>query len=210
MGRVFRDIQAEVIAAGVLAVMINLITIIQNTSPILIAVISFIVILMAFRVTYYFQEKKLKQRLGIERERWNKIREEKIRLRKPYENRLNITKLLAEMHEQSVLYTQSQLSQNIPKKTWETVAKKTAKVIPKLTIFTMLQTPRFQWLAKQASIRRMISAFLLDMAGVLNSVGLGSLNITNEEKYLTVYNQVKDLENALPVPCPHKGYHFLC
>ncbi len=138
MGRFFRDIWTEVVAAGVLAAMSSIIGIVQDTPPITIAIISFVVILVAFRISYYFQDRKLKARLGIEKERWNRVREEKLRLRQPYENRLEITKLLSQMHDKSVEYTQEQLQKNITKKKWEIIARSTTKVIPKLTIITML------------------------------------------------------------------------
>jgi hypothetical protein len=67
MGKWVTDIWAEIITAGVLAAMTSIIGIIQDTNPLIIASISFAVILISFRIIYHYQEKKLKIRLNIER-----------------------------------------------------------------------------------------------------------------------------------------------
>ena len=99
MGRFFRDIQAEIVAAGVLAAMTILIGKLQEVEPLILALITFVVLLIAFRIIYHLQEKKLKKRLNIDRERWNKIREERIKLRTQYSDRIIIPELLYKMGE---------------------------------------------------------------------------------------------------------------
>jgi len=99
MGRLFRDIWVEVIAAGGLAAMTILIGKLQEADPLLLAIVTFVVLLIAFRVIYHLQEKRLKKRLDIEREHWNKIREERIKLRQQYSNRTIIPELLHKMSE---------------------------------------------------------------------------------------------------------------
>ncbi len=198
MGKWLRDIWSEVIVAGVLAVMASMIGFLQNADPLIIAIISFAVILITFRIIYYFQEKKLKIRLGIERERWNKLREERIRLRKPYENRLEISSLLSQMHDQAILFTKRQLQENITKTKWEKIFKDVRRVIPKLTIISMFFLPRLQWLGKSKRVQRMMMSFVLDITGILRTHGYGSLQAESEEIYSGLYNSVKIYEDGLP------------
>ena len=49
---------------GVLAAMTSIIGVLQDADPILVAVIAFVVILIALRITYYFQEKRPKPQIG--------------------------------------------------------------------------------------------------------------------------------------------------
>lgn len=140
----------------------------------------------------------MKIRLGIERERWNKVREEKARLRKPYEDRLQISKLLADMNERAIIYTKEQLNTNITKKQWESIAKDVGKVIPKHLILLMLILPRFQTLAKNKLATRFLTAFLIDITGVLNNHGYGSLEAEKDATYSQYLKQVRDYEIGLP------------
>ena len=64
MGRLFRDIWVEVIAAGGLAAMTILIGKLQEADPLLLAIVTFVVLLIAFRVIYHLQEKRLKKRIS--------------------------------------------------------------------------------------------------------------------------------------------------
>lgn len=86
-GQVSGDIWAGIIAEGGLAAMTILIGKLQEVDPLLLAVVTFVVFVIVSRVIYHLQEKKLKKRLNIERGRWNKIREERIKLRQQYLDR---------------------------------------------------------------------------------------------------------------------------
>jgi hypothetical protein len=99
MGRFFRDILVDAIAAGVVAAMTILIGKLQGVDPVLLAIVTFIVLLVAFRIVYHLQEKKLKKRLNLDRERWDKVRDERVKLRQQYSNRTAIPDLLYKMSE---------------------------------------------------------------------------------------------------------------
>lgn len=198
MGKIFRDIWTEVIAAGVLAAMTTIIGVIQNTEPVIVAIIAFVIILVVFRVIYYFQEKRINKHLGIERERWNRVREEKIRIRKTYENRLEISKYLTRMNESVIEFNQDQLNNNISKKKWEQIAKDIGRVIPKHSVFLMLILPRIQSITNKKFAMRFITIFLVDITGVLNKHGLGSLEAEKNGEYAGYLKQVRDSEVGLP------------
>jgi hypothetical protein len=99
MEKFFRDIWVEALAAGVLAAMTALIGKLQEIDPLIIAGVSFLIYLSVFRLIYHLQERKLKKRLNIERERWDKIREKRIKLRLKYSSSTRVPKLLYEMSE---------------------------------------------------------------------------------------------------------------
>lgn len=194
MPRLFRDVWAEVIAAGVLAAMTSIIGIIQDANPIIVAIIAFVIILLVFRVMYYFQERKLKSRLGIEKERWNKLREEKIRQRQIYTERKQIildTLLKMDKYLAGVIEKQDvSASQFVRafKKVWR------GRLLSLFTgTFTFMRGNQRRFLNYKMKLT-------IDMLARINTAfrdyNLGTLVAINKPAYKSMDEQIRELENG--------------
>lgn len=198
MGRFFRDIWTEVIAAGVLAAMSSIIGFIQDTPPITIAIISFVVILVVFRISYYFQARKLKARMGIEKERWNRIREEKIKARQIYANRNELPKMLYELNQCN---TEVIAKQKISKKKALPIAKAFFLRCINLRLIWAIFYFLFPFVMRRLSPQYAEKAtieYAITFNSVLKDFNLGSLSIMKDPVYLKQYNQIKEYEVGLP------------
>lgn len=198
MGRFFKDIWAEVIAAGVLAAMSIIIGIIQDTDPIIIALIAFVIILISFRVIYYFQEKKLKSRLGIEKERWSKLREEKIKARQIYANRNELPKMLYELNQCNAEVI---AKQKISNEQARPIAKAFFLRCINLRLIWVTFYFLFPFIMRSLSPRyaeKVTIEYLMTFNSVLKDFELGSLSIMRDPIYLKQYSQIKEYEVGLP------------
>jgi hypothetical protein len=142
------------------------------------------------------ENNKLKKPVDLQK--WNKIREEKIRLRKPYENRLGISEILLKMEQLVWQYTAKQLEEQIPKKIWKDISDDVKVMVTKPKVLTLLLLPKLPGLAKKLNATKLIVPFLLDVTAVLKRHGYGSLEVENDTEYKALHDKVKNLEVGLP------------
>jgi hypothetical protein len=208
MGRWFRDIQVEIIAAGVLAAMTILIGKLQGVDPLLLAIATFAVLLIAFRVVYHLQEKRLKKRLNIEGERWNKTREERIRLRQSYSDRRIIPELLYKMGEIARELTEANPLEPVTTDNNEdmmgdfrelTQMKDTRGVRLDKTTDVKKLAANFRLLRKYKNPAHQTRALVLSLYQVLTVHGQGAkFLVENNERYLELDKQIEELLIGLP------------
>jgi hypothetical protein len=202
MGRFFRDIWAQVIAAGVLAAMTILIGKLQEIDPLLLAIGTFIVLLIAFRIVYHLQERKLVKRLNIEKERWDRIREERIRVRQQYSNRTIIPDLLYQMGERV-----RELMEKTPLVLADDMADDFREIMQLRVPMTIKlnRADAKQLLAKFPSVRHLKDptqrrrALVMSTYQVLTAHGQGAkFVVEKDEEYQRLDKQVEELLVGLP------------
>jgi hypothetical protein len=202
MDRFFRDILVDVIAAGVVAAMTILISKLQGVDPFLLAIITFVVLLIAFRITYHLQEKKLKKRLNIERERWDKIREERIKFRQQYSNRTMIPDLLYKMGERV-----RELMEKTPLLLADDMVDDFKEIMQLRVPMTIKlnRTDAKKLLAKFPSVRHLKDpiqqrrALTMSVYQVLTAHGQGAkFVVEKDEEYQRLDKQVEELLVGLP------------
>ena len=207
MGKFFRDIWSEVIAAGVLASMTILISKLQGIDPLLLAIVTFVVLLIAFRVIYYLQERKLKKRLNIEKGRWSQVREKRIKLRLRYSNCTRIPDLLYKMSERvrelmeknPMELVIADYDEGIVDDFREIMQVKDVKRIKLDTTDTKKLLAKFPILKKYKDPTHQARALVISLYQVLTAHGEGAKFLVDaDDDYQQLAKQVEELLVGLP------------
>jgi len=199
MGIFRREIPTEIIAAGVLAAMTLIIGTIQDANPIIVAVIAFVVIFIAFRVIYYLQKRNLKKQLGIEDEQWNRVREEKQKYRTRFEDCKLISNELLAIHETVQLIMVKQLLDGIDTETWKKFTRQFEQLIirrPSWILFAIIY--RIPLLKKLLNPQRFAIILLVDITGIFNRLQLGGLQLDKNPNFIELTNKVRKYQIGLP------------
>lgn len=208
--RIFRDFLLELLIAVVVGGVNTVLIILQQLPPLylflIITAITFAIILG----TVKWYEKRLKKRLGIEQQRWDKIRKEKIRLRQPYANRTEIPKLLFDMFECSSRLVEAHASQ-------DDFSDKLLRIANKLDSagFLSSNSPFLRRLASIKSLKNPFGVptnipklkqiepgiinFLLGMQGAMKIENIGALQVSESDtEYQKLLSRVHKLQIGLP------------
>lgn len=189
MGKWLRELWAELFAAGVLSVINTVASYLHALPPIITFAIWFVIILIAFRIMAKYQEKRLKHRLQIDRERWNKLREEKIKLRQQYSNRMIIPDLLYKMSERvrklmednPMILVTNDFDESITADFKELMQAKHIKKI-ELNKTDMLKTlTRFPALRKYKNPVHQVRALAISLYQVFASHGEGAMPLVEKD-----------------------------
>lgn len=200
MGRLFRDLQSEIIVGGILAGMSYTVGFIQDIDPVIFAVIVFVVLITAFRIVYYFQNRKIAKRLNIGKERWNKIREEKINYRARFEDCKLISNELLTMHEMVKQVITKQLSEGVDKEKGDEFIGQLKKIIVRRPSILLLAYIYKIPLAKRLlKVKSFTTIILTDMTGVLNQLQLGGLQLKQNPDFIELTSKIKSHQTGFGV-----------
>jgi hypothetical protein len=154
--------------------------------------ISFIIILGIIR----WQESRLKKHLGLTQERWNKLREERMKHRQIYANRVNIPKMLLELQE----YTISEVSkQQVTHEEAVAISKELFRETNKLALL-----PALIWYVMPLSLQRRIkmqvffAQALLNWSAILKRHNLGTMVVVEQKAYQDLNQQIANCKVGLP------------
>jgi hypothetical protein len=154
--------------------------------------ISFVIIMAITQ----WQENRLKKHLGLAQERWNKLREERMKYRQIYADRVNVSKVLLQLQQYTINEVEKQQ-----------VSPEDAKCIPAELLKAtnkLALVPALIWYFAPMSLKRFIkikgflAQALLNWNAVLKRHNLGAMVVIEQKPYKDLYQQIIDYKVGLP------------
>lgn len=99
MGQWIRDFWVQWVLLGVVAVIGTWVSYIRELDPILLGLIWFTLLIIITQIVTKWQEKKIIKRLNVQKERWGRLQEERMKLGESHRRCLEIPKLLSELND---------------------------------------------------------------------------------------------------------------
>ncbi|MBF8265372.1 MAG: hypothetical protein HW384_1236, partial [Dehalococcoidia bacterium] len=169
----------------------------RQLEPIHVFAIWFVIAFVIIVGITKWQEERLKRLLKTKEDRWNRVREERTKLRQVYANRTELPKLLNELHQCNIEIVGKQ---KISKKQAQPLAKAfflrciNLKLLWSVFYFFV---PFFRkWFPSYTE--KTTVEYAMTFNAVLKDFKLGSLSIMSSPVYLSKYHQIREYEIGLP------------
>lgn len=169
-----------------------------RTLPSIIAFfIWFSVFFLAFALFTFAQKKILRRHLQIDKERWNKIREETIKQRRTHNKAKQLPAKLYELHKLSVSYMKSL---RISKKNWDALEPDFKKIIGpiRLGLASLVLKLPMPIIARIRPVQNFVYKIIFDLDSCLKGAGIETLN--DNPKYSELYAEINEIRSGLPDP----------